>query len=859
MEKKSFYIIDGTAYVHRAFYALPMLTTKDGMPVNAVYGFIKMIRKIIKDNRPDYCIVCFDYPAKTFRHKMFEEYKSQRKKTPEELIRQIPLIKNAVTAMGLPYIEREGFEADDIIATLVKKARSEQQDAEIVLVTGDKDILQLVDKNVKVLAAPKNVIYDEAGVEEKFGVKPGNLRDYLALLGDISDNIPGVKGIGKVAAQNIISEYGAIPEIIKKLEYLKPAYKSKIEQNIEQLKLSYDLIALNYDVPIDDKIESYAIKDEFQSKAFKDFLKVVEFNKLLQEIESDNNSAPRKENENIAKSSYGVIASFSPLNETKYSIAWYEDLFSKGVALYSPLSGFMFADFNDRDKWRGSFNEFLSRKNRVLVTEDFKKLYKILNKYFSIKLDTDIVFDAVVAAYILDSSVNSFEDALFKYRGEEVSAPQTMDETLKRMEKLYSLSDLLNTEMKEDGLQEHYTEIELPFCRVLAVMEEDGVKLDCDYLKKLSIEFETELKSLTEIIYKSAGEQFNINSPKQLAVILFEKLGLPVIEKTKTGPSTSEYVLNVLAKSHPLPDAMIRYRELAKIKSTYVDALPLLVNPETGRLHTSFNHTLTATGRLSSSSPNIQNIPIRTDTGRRVRRAFVASKGCKLIAADYSQIDLTVLAELSDDETMKKAFIENKDIHTVTASEIFGMPLSGISNEQRNIAKRINFGLVYGMSSFGLAKDLGLPRKEADSFINAYFNKYTKIKNYMDNTISFAQKNGFVKTLFGRKRFIKEIKSPVFYVRSAGERMAINTPVQGTAADIIKKSMVDLGKKILNEKMISKMILQIHDEIILEAPDSEVDRCIKIIKDIMENAVKLRVPLRVNIEVGNNWEEMEGA
>lgn len=844
--KNKMYIIDGNSYIYRAFYALPPMYNSKNQPVNAIYGFVRMMLKILTKDDVDYCVVCFDYPAKNFRHDMCEEYKANRSKMPDELIAQIPFIKQSVRDMGLTYLEEEGFEADDLIATLTKK--SINNDLDVIIVSEDKDILQLVSNNVKVLSSSKDVVFDEGQVQEKFGIPPNKIRDFFALVGDSSDNIKGVPGIGKVTAKKLLEKYNSVNEMLLNTQNIEPKYKDKIEQFKDILKLSYELIGLKNDVSLGFDLNQYVFKQNCFSEEFKKFLEDMEFHAIIKSIYTED--VKTREND------YKVCDDFANIQDECISISLHKNEAGQIIDLVIGTRNKEIYVLNTEkfDEWQNIFIENIENIENIYV-DDFKGLFELFYKK-GVSLNYDKFFDVVVAGYLIDSSLQNFESILKRYEGKALGSDKGLDNAVERAIMIHSVSSVLEHLLIEYKLTDVFKNIEMPFCKILVKMEDLGIKIDVQYLQELSKQFQLEIDCLENKIFKDAGQEFNINSPKQLAVILFEKLGLPVIEKTKTGNSTSEYVLKILSMHHDLPEKILSYRELKKLKSTYIDVLPILADKDTSRVHTTFNHTNTTTGRLSSSNPNLQNIPVKTEIAKTVRKAFVSEKGYVLLSSDYSQIDLRVLAHLCEDKAMLEAFNNNEDIHTRTASDIFNKNVLDITKKEREIAKRINFGLVYGMSGFGLSKDMGITLTEANEFIKAYFVRYPGVKEFMNKTIQFVNDNGYVNTILGRRRYIPEIKSKIQKIRLLGERFAINTPVQGSSADVLKKAMVDLQQGLSGYGDKVRMLLQIHDEIICEVHESIVSEISGIVVDKMENTIKLNVPLKVTTKIGMNWSEM---
>ncbi len=887
MAKKRLFLIDGNAYIHRAFHALPLLTTSRGEMINAVYGFIRMILKILRKESPDYMAVCFDYPAPTFRHKVYEEYKATRKRAPDELRSQIPLAHEIVKALNLALFEKEGYEADDLLATLSERAKKEG--IESVIVTGDKDALQLVDKSIRVLNEPKDISYDEEEVKEKTGVTPKQITDFMALMGDQSDNVPGVRGVGPKTATQLIQKFGSIENLYQHLDEIKGKLKERLKDSKEEAFLSKRLVILEKDVPLKFEISCCKIKPPKREELL-GLLHRLEFRSLIAEL------VTTKEEKRVSYSTILSKDDFERLLKDLRKVSLVSIDFETtgkdpmaaslvGVALslkpfsahYVPLIHSYLGAPEQLDR------EYVLKELKPILENERIKKYGQNIKYEIILLKREgidlkgIYFDTMVASYLLNPAKlnHNLGDIAIEYLGHKMTPISeligkgkkeiTMDEVeIERVtpyacadaDIVLRLAEIMEPKLKKKGLEGLFHKVEMPLVRVLAEMERDGVLIDKEYLGSLSKEFALELKKLEKKIYSLAGEEFNINSPKQLSYILFEKLKLPVIEKTKTGYSTKEAVLRELTPSHKLPSLLIKYRELAKLKSTYIDALPLLINPIDGRVHTSFNQTVTATGRLSSSEPNLQNIPIRTELGRKIRKAFIPKEGSILLSADYSQIDLRVLAHISKDKSLRNAFFKDEDIHSRTACEIFSISKKEVTPELRRIAKTVNFGLSYGMSPFGLSKDLGIPLKEAEKYITKYFERYRGVKKYIEEIIEEAKEKGYVTTLLKRRRYIPEINHPDPRLSNFAKRVAINTPIQGTSADIIKVAMLEISERIKKERLKTKMTIQIHDELLFEVPEDEVKEVSRLAKEIMEGSIELEVPIRVDIKMGKSWAEI---
>ena len=888
MAKKKLYLIDGNAYIHRAFHALPPLTNSSGRMVNAVYGFTRMVLKILRQEKPDYIAVCFDFPAPTFRHKEFAEYKATRKETPDELKEQIPLVHKIVKALNISVFEKQGYEADDLIGTLSGKASKEG--IETVIVTGDKDALQLVDDSVKVLNETKNILYTEKIVKEKMGVSPRQITELMGLMGDASDNVPGVLGVGPKTGTELIREFGSLENLYQNLSKVKDKLKEKLEKGKEKAFLSRRLVTLVKDIPMEIGIRECHV-GEFNREELLKLLQELEFKSLIMEL------VPQEEKHKVDYKGIFNQKEFEALLEEieKAPLVSLDLETTSADSMRAAIVGLSFALKPYAAFYIPVAHSYLGAPKQLEKKYVLEKLKPILEngkikkygqniKYDLIVLKREgidlqgIYFDSMIASYVLNPSKmnHNLGDIALEYLNYKMTPTSeligkgkkaiTMD--MVEVERVipYACADadivlrlaqIMERELKDKGLDKLFYEVEMPLLEVLAEMEMNGVIIDMDYLAQLSQDFSVRLKDVEKEIYKSAGQEFNINSPKQLSFILFEKLKLPIVSRTKTGPSTSEEVLLQLVEKHKLPYLIIGYRELQKLKSTYIDAFPGMVNPQTGRVHTSFNQTVTATGRLSSSEPNLQNIPIRTEDGRKIRRAFIPDRSCVFVSADYSQIDLRVLAHISGDESLRDAFLHNEDIHRRTASEIFGVSQKEVTPELRRIAKTVNFGLSYGMSPYGLSKDLEISQTEAKRYIDSYFKKYKGVKDYIKKIIIQARKEGFVTTLLNRRRYLPEINSKNGNVRGFAERTAINTPIQGTSADIIKVAMIRITQRLKAKGLKAKMSLQIHDELLFEVPEEEVDELSRLAKGEMEEAVSLDVPVVVDIKKGRNWRDLE--
>jgi DNA polymerase-1 len=868
---KKVLLIDGNSFCYRAFYAIKSLSTSKGQPTNAIYGFVTMLNKIITEHQPQYLAVTFDLKGPTFRHEKFTDYKIHRKPMPNELIMQLPIIKRIIQAYGIAIFEQQGYEADDIIATLAKTLTD--KDVEVLILTSDKDMLQVVSKNIKVINPHKeNEILDEAWVRKRFGVDPEKIVEIMALCGDVSDNIPGVPGIGEVTAIKLIKRFGSLDEVLANLD--KITSKSRAEQIkrcASQARMSRELAKLDCNVTRLTKIDTSDLLAQLKTKEVDnrklfEIFKELEFKSLIQKF------APKNKN----KLNYKVISS---QKEAEYYL---KEIVDGEIALFTwndhrhPMLAKIYGIAFFREKEEPLF--FALRLisptilKPVLENGDIKKIghnlkyLKVLLSNYEIDLQ-GIQFDIMIASYLLEPAKLKYElkDLALEYldcKIEEALGFYTEEKAgeicCQNAHLIFNLSKILQKQLKEKNLLSLFEDIEIPLIEILANMEKEGVTLNRNLLLHLSREFETKLKDLTKQIYEIAGQDFNINSPQQLSSILFEKLKLPIIKRTKTGKSTDTDVLQRLLSLHPIASALLEFRELSKMKSTYVDGMLKLLHTRTGKIHTSFNQTGTATGRLSCSQPNLQNIPIRTKLGKRIRQIFVPSgRDNLLLSADYSQIELRILAHLSGDKNLISAFQKNLDIHAYTASLIFGVTVHQITTQMRDTAKTVNFGIIYGMTAYGLSRDLGSEVGRAQEFIDAYFQRYPQVKSYIDRQKKQAERDGFVTTLLNRRRYIPQINSPDETTRKFAQRIAINAPVQGSASDLIKAAMVEIYRSLKIQGLLAKMIIQVHDELVFSVPEKELEEAKSLIKHRMENVIKLKVPIIVSIRTGKNWLEMK--
>ncbi|SMB92916.1 DNA polymerase I [Desulfonispora thiosulfatigenes DSM 11270] len=865
MKRDKFIIIDGNSLANRAFYAIPLLSNSKGIITNAVYGFNNMLIRIIENEKPSFLAVAFDKSRKVFRNDLYEDYKANRKAMPTELRSQMDLIKELLKAFNITYYEKEGFEADDLIGTIIKYG--ENQNWENLILTGDRDALQLVSDQTKVLLTKKGItnleIYDVDAIKEKYNLKPAQIIDLKGLMGDTSDNIPGVPGVGEKTALKLLHEYESVENLYNSLgEITAKKLGEKLTENKEMAFISKELATINCEVEMDIKVEDLALK-EYNPEALLDLYRELEFQNHYRNIstEQDPQTSLPEIGESISNSN--ILEEILQLNTEKKLIFMLtfdpkdvKGLHPKGMGLLINEKAYFIRFENDFSRYAEVLKPYLENNEITKVTHDVKKA-KVCFMKENIHIE-GLEWDILIGAYLLDPTQNdlSIEGLISKYLNNQVE--KTGNEIFMLMHGLKDLSTLIINALEEDLLMRLYLDIELPLVQVLAKMEMQGVKLDRIQLEEMGKDLSERIEVLTSTIYRWTNEEFNINSPKQLGVVLFEKLGLPIIKKTKTGYSTDAEVLEELAREYQIVNDIIHYRQLVKLKSTYVDGMLNIIDPRTEKVHTSFNQTVTATGRLSSTEPNLQNIPIRLDEGRKIRKAFIPSEeGYILLAADYSQIELRILAHISEDQVLIEAFKQGQDIHRRTASEVFGVPIEEVTTEQRRHAKAINFGIIYGLSDFGLAKDLGITRLEAKNYIDNYFSRYYGVKTWIDSIIEKAREQGYVTTLLERRRYLKDILSKNNNLRKFAERTAMNTPIQGSAADIIKLAMIRIDEKLEQNGFKAKMLVQVHDELVFEIPPNESSRVITIIKESMEEAYPLEVPLTIDMQVGFNWYEME--
>jgi len=884
--KKTVYLIDGTAYIHRAYHAIRELTNSAGLPTNAIFGFTRMLIKLMEDRKPAYAGMFFDAKGPTFRHEMYHDYKANRPPMPQDMAVQIPYIKQVTTGFNLPVIEKQGFEADDLIGTLANLAEKEGFD--VVMVTGDKDFMQLVSKKSVIWDPMKDIVIDKPHIQESFGVTPEQIIDVMGLSGDTADNIPGVPGIGQKTALALIKAFGTLENLYENVDTIT---KKKQRENLiafkDQAFLSRKLAAIDIEAPVSFSSEDFQISEPDKA-ALAGLFKSLEFRQLQQIF---------PEKQDLSHKNYRAVVDTAQLDELIKKLEATEifaldtETTSKnpmkaelvGISFSVQPDDAVYIPFAHDAPGQLDPEDTLNRLKPLLENAKHEKIGQNI-KYDWIVLKrrgivlSGVRFDTMLASYLLNPSKRAhnldqialdfldhktirYKDLVGKGKKDKgfqtVALENAIPYACEDADVTLMARNELMPKLQALDLMDLMRDVEMPLIPVLVKMEMRGICVDKQRLQELSTSFSYQLDGIEKDIYAVAGEEFNIKSSQQLSRILFEKLQLPVVKKTKkkTGHSTDVDVLTILAAQHELPALILSHRTLSKLKSTYTDALLELIHPKTGRIHTSYNQTVTATGRLSSSEPNLQNIPIRTEEGRRIRSAFIPEDGWQLISADYSQIELRILAHYSEDEILIKAFLDEEDIHTRTACEVFGIPEDQMTSELRRQAKAINFGIIYGMSAFGLSKQLGISQKMAKVYIDNYFSRYGGVKRFMDQTIESSRKTGKTTTLLNRIRLLPDINSTNQNVRGFAERIAVNTPIQGTAADLIKIAMIRVDDAFQKQHLKSAMLLTVHDELIFESPTDEIETVQRLVKEIMENIWELRVPLKVNIARGNNWAE----
>ncbi|WP_394217996.1 DNA polymerase I [Halobacillus trueperi] len=869
-------LIDGNSIAYRAFFALPLLNNDKGVYTNAVYGFTTMLLKILEEDQPDHLLVAFDAGKTTFRHKTYEDYKGGRQKTPSELSEQFPVLKELLDSFEVNYYQLENYEADDIIGTLATQAG--EKGLEVKVISGDKDLLQLVNEQITVSLTKKGITnvdtYTPSFLMEKMEVRPDQIIDLKALMGDSSDNIPGVPGVGEKTAVKLLKQFDTLENLYENLNDVSgKKLKEKLETNKEEALMSQQLVTIERAAPIEISISDIGYSG-YQSQKVSEFFKDLGFQSLLSRVQEG--GAESEEAQDLPEIDVEVVKDIrSDLFTGKESVVvemLYDNYHTapvEGIAIVNDQRKFVVSmeDAKNSDAFQ-TWAE--SSENEKWVFDAKRTCVALLRHGIEMK---GITFDLLLASYLINPAENNHDipaighrlgETAVKYdeevygKGAKMKRPDNDEEFHEHIGRkaslLYDMKEDMEKKLKENEQYQLFRELEMPLALILGRMEHRGVCVDVERLENMGEELEERLNKVEQEIYELAGESFNLNSPKQLGPILFEKLELPVIKKTKTGYSTSADVLEQLEDQHEIIPKILLNRQLRKLKSTYIEGLLKVVHEETGKIHTRFNQALTQTGRLSSTDPNLQNIPIRLEEGRKIRQAFIPSqKEWVMFASDYSQIELRVLAHIAQDEKLMQAFKDGEDIHTQTASEVFGVSRADVTSEMRRQAKAVNFGIVYGISDYGLSQSLGITRKEAQAFIDKYFESYPGVKSYMDETVREAKETGYVSTFMNRRRYLPDIKSRNFNKRSFAERTAMNTPIQGSAADIIKKAMIDLEERLQEEKMQAKVLLQVHDELIIEAPKEEVKQLEEIVSSVMENTVDLDVPLKVDSSYGNTW------
>lgn len=877
-ESKKLVLIDGNSILFRAFYALPLLHNEQGVYTNALLGFTNMLLNILEEEEPTHMLVAFDAGKTTFRHKTYDEYKGGRQKTPPELSEQFPLSRKLLDALKIQHYELDLYEADDIIGTLTKQA--EEDGWEVKVISGDQDLLQLVSEKVTVDLTRRGISevesYTPEKLIEKMELKPEQIIDLKALMGDSSDNIPGVPGVGIKTATRLLKEYGSLDKVYENLDNISgKKLKENLETYKEQAYLSKDLATIYLETPITINKDDLT----YQGFTYDDIYELfseLEFRNLLNRLRSSSNSEEATDLEEVQfevveEIDHRILSDQAAL-QLEMMTENYHEAPIEAIGLVNETGNYVFK--TEVALQSKAFKDWLEDESKKKYVYDVKAA-KVALLHEGIELK-GVSFDLMLASYIVNPADHNEEIPAIAKRiksmpiryneevygkGAKLKLPEfdlLSDHIARKTKAVYDLKSYYMKELKANEQDELYDDLELPLASILAKMEHTGVQIDIERLKKMGEELSERIKKIEAEIFELAGEKFNVNSPKQLGVILFEKLGLPVIKKTKTGYSTAADVLEKLEDKHEIIPHIFLFRQLRKLESTYIEGLLKVVDQETNKIHTRFNQALTQTGRLSSVEPNLQNIPIRLEEGRKIRQAFVPSEEDWVIfAADYSQIELRVLAHISEDERLVQAFKEDKDIHTQTAADVFHVSLDEVTSEMREQAKAVNFGIIYGISDYGLSQNLKITRKEAKDFIDRYLTIYPDVKNYMETIVQDAKHDGYVTTIMNRRRYLPDITSRNFNVRSFAERTAMNTPIQGSAADIIKKAMIDLTKRLEQEKLQARMLMQVHDELILEAPRSEIEKLIEVVTDVMENTVKLKVPLKVDYTYGNNWYEAD--
>ncbi len=900
--KKRIYLIDGSGYMFRAYYAMmrQRLSNSKGMPTGAVLAFARMLLKVIRDRAPEYAAIAFDRPEPTFRHDIYPAYKANRDAAPEDLVEQIPYMHRVVEVLRIPLLVQPGAEADDIVGTLA--ARAEAQGYEVVLVTADKDFAQLVSENVRIWDPMKDVEMGPAEIEAKWGVPPERFVDVQALMGDATDNIPGVPGIGEKTAVALIQEFGGLDRLLASTaEIARPAQRRKIEENKEMAELSRRLCTIRRDLDIEGDLEACRLGDA-DVEAGKTLFGELEFRNIVDQLpgyvasEEEEEESPAEAASPPEARDYHVVRTAAELEamlaELEEAGRFAFDVETTSLdPMRARIVGLSFSARAERAFYvpvghegletgpQLPLEDVLEAAARLLESPEIEKIGQ------NVKYDVAVLeeagravrgplFDTMLASYLLFSARPShgldhlaqefFGITTIKYadlcgKGAKeipfsmVPVEQATPYACQDADLAFRLAEEMKGRLREAGLTDLFENLEIPLLRVLLAMERTGIRLDADFLREMGKELEARLDAMRSAIHELAGEEFNLNSTPQLRVILFEKLDLPVVKRTKTGPSTDLDTLEKLAPRHPLPQEIVNFRQLSKLKSTYVDTLPRQVHPSTGRIHARFNQTVAATGRLSSSDPNLQNIPIRTDLGRSIRRAFLPAEGWTMLSADYSQIELRVLAHFTNDPALVDAFARGEDVHATTASAVYGAPLDAVDAEMRRVAKAVNFGIIYGQGAFGLSQAIGIPQAEARTFIDTYFERFAAVPAFVEATIEEGRERGYVSTIMGRRRYLPDLNSRNRNAKNAAERTAVNSVIQGSAADVIKLAMIAIAARLESEGLAARMLVQVHDELLFEIPPAEVARVSALVEEEMRGAMGLRVPLEVDVSTGENW------
>lgn len=877
-------LIDGNSIAYRAFFALPLLSNSSGLHTNAVFGFTTMLLKLIEEQKPTHFLVAFDAGKATFRHEGYKEYKGGREKTPSELSEQFPLIKELIQSFSINQFELAGYEADDIIGTMTRMA--DERGLDVIVVSGDKDMLQLASDRVTIALTRKGIsevdLYTPQAIQDKYGLVPKQIIDLKGLMGDASDNIPGIPGVGEKTALKLLHQYGSVEEVLDKADEITGKMQEKIKQHADDARMSKELATIYREVPMEIKLDELSYKG-YEGPTLGAMFRKLEFKSLLEKMdlsggESAEDVASREaiEVEIVGQDGLvGIVDTFTDLTAVHIEVVGENPHVSEVIGLAFSTSGgsnaFVPAELLHTPE-AGRLRDWLADDNAPKIVYDMHRTEVGLH-WKGVPL-RGVSFDVLIAAYLLDptESTHTLSELAGRYKlpgialdenvygkGAKFKVPETevlSKHLARKADLLVRLVPVLKDELDKNEMNRLYYELEFPLARVLASMEKQGIRANADGLKQLGGELGQTIEKLADGIYKAAGTEFNLNSPKQLGEILFDKLGLPVVKKTKTGYSTDAEVLEKLAPYNEVVSSILNYRQLAKLQSTYVEGLLKEIRGETGKVHTYYQQTIAATGRLSSQFPNLQNIPVRLEEGRKIRKVFAASEpGWLILAADYSQIELRVLAHISGDEKLKEAFRNDMDVHTKTAMDVFGVSESDVDGNMRRQAKAVNFGIVYGISDYGLSQNLNITRKEAAQFIEQYFAVFQGVRHYMDDIVRQARTNGYVTTLLQRRRYLPEISASNFNLRSFAERTAMNSPIQGSAADIIKLAMVQIAERMAKEKVRSRMLLQVHDELVFEVPQDELELMKKLVPEVMESALALDVPLKVDVNYGDNWYE----